>query len=60
MVDIASSQTQVIFMPPVHFSILNVQRGTIIQFGDVGMVGMVGIMQSGTAARNSFLREPGI
>ena len=24
-----SSQTQVIFMPPVHFSILMVQRGTI-------------------------------
>jgi hypothetical protein len=28
---IASSQVQVIFMPPVHFSILIVQRGTIIQ-----------------------------
>ena len=26
---IASSQVQVIFMPPVHFSILMVQRGTI-------------------------------
>jgi len=39
----ASSHMQVIFMPPVHFSILNVQRGTIIQFMDAGMVpGMVG------------------
>jgi hypothetical protein len=28
---IASSHEQVIFMPPVHFSILIVQRGTIIQ-----------------------------
>src|SRR5262245_38048526 len=27
-----SSQEQVIFMPPVHFSTLNVQRGTISQF----------------------------
>jgi hypothetical protein len=29
--DIASSHLQVIFMPPVHFSIVIVQRGTIIQ-----------------------------
>jgi hypothetical protein len=29
---IGSSQVQVIFMPPVHFSILIVARGTIIQF----------------------------
>jgi len=29
----ASSHTQVIFMPPVHFSIFMVQRGTIIMFG---------------------------
>jgi hypothetical protein len=29
---ILSSQEQVIFMPPVHFSIFMVQRGTIIQF----------------------------
>jgi hypothetical protein len=28
---ILSSQTQVIFMPPVHFSTLSVHRGTIIQ-----------------------------
>jgi hypothetical protein len=39
-----SSQVQVIFMPPVHFSILNVQRGTIIQLGVDGMLpGMVGV-----------------
>jgi hypothetical protein len=36
--DIASSLAQVIFMPPVHFSILMVQRGTIIMFDPVGMV----------------------
>jgi len=29
---ILSSQTQVILKPPVHFSTLKVQRGTIIQF----------------------------
>jgi hypothetical protein len=41
---IGSSHMQVIFMPPVHFSILNVQRGTIIQFMDSGMEpGMVGV-----------------
>jgi hypothetical protein len=33
---IASSQEQVIFMPPVHFSNLKVQRGTIIQFAGAG------------------------
>jgi hypothetical protein len=32
----ASSQVQVIFMPPSHFSILNVQRGTIIHVAGVG------------------------
>ena len=31
---IGSSHVQVIFIPPVHFSILMVQRGTIIQFAD--------------------------
>ena len=36
-----SSHTQVIFMPPLHFSILKVQRGTIIQFMDGGIAGMV-------------------
>jgi hypothetical protein len=33
-----SSHEQLIFMPPVHRSILNVQRGTIIQFTPAGMV----------------------
>ena len=28
-----SSQVMVIFIPPVHFSIFMVQRGTIIMFG---------------------------
>lgn len=40
---VGSSQVQVIFMPPVHFSILKVQRGTIIQLALGGMLpGMVG------------------
>jgi hypothetical protein len=34
---IGSSQEQVIFMPPVHFSIFMVQRGTIKKLGAVGM-----------------------
>jgi hypothetical protein len=36
--DTASSLVQVIFIPPVHFSILIVHRGTIIMFGPAGMV----------------------
>lgn len=32
---IASSHTQVIFMPPVHFSIVILQRGTIIMLGAI-------------------------
>jgi hypothetical protein len=32
-----SSHEQVIFMPPVHFSTLIVQRGTIIQLAAVGI-----------------------
>jgi hypothetical protein len=36
---IGSSQLQVIFMPPVHFSIFIVQRGTIKKLGAVGMPG---------------------
>ncbi|MGO8901489.1 MAG: hypothetical protein ACLQU5_24525 [Isosphaeraceae bacterium] len=35
--DIVSSHLQVIFMPPLHFSIVIVQRGTIIHCGVVGM-----------------------
>jgi hypothetical protein len=35
--DMASSQVQVIFMPPVHFSIAIVQRGIIIMFMPVGI-----------------------
>jgi len=37
----ASSQLHVIFMPPLHFSILMVARGTIIQFVVVGIVPVV-------------------
>jgi hypothetical protein len=35
--DMASSHLQVIFMPPVHFSILILHRGTIIHCGAVGI-----------------------
>jgi hypothetical protein len=47
---ILSSQEQVIFMPPVHRSILKVQRGTIMKLAPVGMVGvpMVGMPMPGT------------
>jgi hypothetical protein len=39
-----SSQEQTIFMPPVHFSIFSVQRGTINQLGAAGIaVGAPGI-----------------
>src|SRR2546425_4753048 len=38
---ILSSQVQVIFMPPVHFSIFMVQRGTIATFmGGAAAIGM--------------------
>jgi hypothetical protein len=33
-----SVQTQVIFIPPAHFSIFMVQRGTITMFGAIGAV----------------------
>jgi hypothetical protein len=36
--DIAYSQVQVIFMPPGQFSMVMVQRGTIIMFMPVGIV----------------------
>lgn len=35
--DVASSHLQIIFIPPSHFSIVIVQRGTIIHWGVVGM-----------------------
>ena len=38
---ILSSQTQVIFMPPVHFSILMVQRGIIMPVMAGALVGIV-------------------
>ena len=47
-----SSQVQVIFIPPWHFSTLVVQRGTIIQLagaiaGEVPMPGMLGMPMPG-------------
>jgi len=36
-----SSQVQVIFIPPAHFSTFIVQRGTITMFDAVGTVGVV-------------------
>jgi hypothetical protein len=46
----ASSQTQVIFIPPLHFSIFMVQRGTIVKLGAVIGMGepMAGIPMPGT------------
>jgi hypothetical protein len=48
---VASSQTQVIFIPPLHFSILKVQRGTIIMFaGIIGpvdpVIGLIPVIRS--------------
>jgi hypothetical protein len=40
---ILSSQLQVIFMPPGHFSIFMVQRGTIIMLGAIVEAPMVGV-----------------
>lgn len=39
----ASSHLQVIFIPPAHFSIIILQRGTIIMLGAIGVVPMPGI-----------------
>jgi hypothetical protein len=36
---VGSSQTQVIFMPPAHFSTFMVQRGTMTMFGAMGTPG---------------------
>jgi hypothetical protein len=48
----ASSHEQVIFIPPVHFSIFMVQRGTIMKFGIAGVadgaaiVGVAGMVMA--------------
>jgi hypothetical protein len=42
-----SSQTQVTFMPPAHFSNVMVQRGTIIMFMPAGIVPGVPIIPAG-------------
>jgi hypothetical protein len=36
--EVGSVQTQVTFMPPVHFSTLRVQRGTMTMLGAMGVV----------------------
>jgi hypothetical protein len=36
---VGSSQVQVIFIPPVHFSTFMVQRGTMTMFGAIGVPG---------------------
>ena len=41
---IASSQVQVIFMPPAHLSIATVQRGIIIMFMPVGIVPVIPVV----------------
>src|SRR5438067_2373622 len=52
-----SSQTQVIFMPPVHFSIFIVQRGIISHCAPVGMLmGMLpGAPMAGIAVRSIIM-----
>jgi hypothetical protein len=42
--DVASSLLQVIFMPPLHFSIFMVHRGTIIMFMLAGMAPVLPII----------------
>jgi hypothetical protein len=42
-----SSQLHMIFMPPVHFSILTVQRGTIIMLGAMAGAPMAGVFIAG-------------
>jgi hypothetical protein len=41
--DILSSHLQIIFMPPVHFSMVILHRGTIIHCGAVGIAAAVPI-----------------
>jgi hypothetical protein len=38
---VGSSQVQVIFIPPVHFSTFMVQRGTMTMLGVIGVPGVV-------------------
>ena len=57
---ILSSQVQVIFMPPVHFSILNVQRGTIIQFMDGGMLPGMAVRRHALGAHARHARIPSV
>jgi hypothetical protein len=58
---ILSSQLHVIFIPPWHFSTLNVQRGTMSQFMLTGMVlgvpmpGMVGVVMPGMPMRSIII-----
>jgi hypothetical protein len=60
---ILSSQVQVIFIPPVHFSILSVQRGTIIQLvPSVMAVGVptVGVPNPGSPTPGTAVGERSI
>jgi len=54
-----SAAVQVIFMPPVHFSILIVHRGTIIQLaaGIVGAVPMAGVAMRFDAVTGGWLPQ---
>jgi hypothetical protein len=65
---ILSSQLQVIFMPPAHFSILTVQRGTIMKFVPFGIepgvvmpaVPMPGLVMPGIMPLRSIIIAPAI
>jgi hypothetical protein len=52
-----SSQVQVIFMPPVHFSIFMVQRGIMSHWAPVGaLMGMLpGVPMAGIAVRSIIM-----
>ena len=54
-----SSQTQVIFMPPVHFSKVIVQRGTIIMFMPAGVAPGVPIIPGEPGIAHARHAHPG-
>jgi hypothetical protein len=54
-----SSQVQVIFIPPVHFSKVMVQRGTIIMFMPAGVAAGAPIIPAGPAIPTPAMPIPG-
>lgn len=52
---VGSSQTQVIFIPPAHFSTFIVQRGTMTMFGVIGVPVAVPVMPVVIPARSIII-----